>query len=536
MTEHPVGDSGWADVEPHQNALMSLHAREEDGAGFVPGVRRMGTGQALHTLAEASLDDVPVSARIGTLGELARAGFPELETAEAQYVALAESVAQARTGIDAQQLLDDVKEAAGDGVPFSALTSGRSLEHHEAAFVGQDVCSVRRVVTGGLAATWVFSEFETNAPFEKVADWVDPRSWPRRGPMLFRGMDLVGSGRPVSLPGPPRSEEHWHGIFHEKVQIVGPVNTLLHCDFWRDARAAGMTYDLALSLDDLIEVDRGFLTVNDLGPVRRVKALKIVGFRQKIWDQVTTLVRPFWTEWVRRAVEGGSSSRPVETPGPGPAGPDLDPGRAPGHDRPSGGRNLSWLEPAEDWIQFAAESSRTYVDLLDDMAGAAMQPDVRPADLLGHQRRIFNQLARDWSQAWVHGMGLLGQIADEGLEHGVAPPDRSGATFTAAASGVPGRTVPADQAGAEGTTVPLLDLRPDDAPAVSDLVSIEAGGARIPAASIAATVTPLGEGHAVRLRVDGTSWSPGLYVGEVVARPGAAPAPVQLYISRTTEV
>ena len=37
-----------------------------------------------------------------------------------------------------------------------------------------------------------------------------------------------------------------------------------------------MTYELDLSLDDEIDVDRGFLLVNNAGGVRRVKALKIV--------------------------------------------------------------------------------------------------------------------------------------------------------------------------------------------------------------------------------------------------------------------
>ena len=39
-----------------------------------------------------------------------------------------------------------------------------------------------------------------------------------------------------------------------------------------------MTYDLDLSLDNEIDVDRGFLLVTDIGTVRRVQVLKIVSF------------------------------------------------------------------------------------------------------------------------------------------------------------------------------------------------------------------------------------------------------------------
>ena len=81
----------------------------------------------------------------------------------------------------------------------------------------------------------------------------------------------------------PLGDEHWHGVFHEEVQLVKRVNTLLHCDYWRDGdRAAGMTYELDLSLDDEIDVDRGFLLVNNAGGVRRVKTLKIVGFTGRV--------------------------------------------------------------------------------------------------------------------------------------------------------------------------------------------------------------------------------------------------------------
>jgi hypothetical protein len=103
---------------------------------------------------------------------------------------------------------------------------------------------------------------------------------------------------------------------------------------------------------------------------------------------------------------------------------------------------------------------------------------------------------------------------------------------------VPGaaRSVLPDQDGVEGTTVPVEDLTPQDSPTVSDLVSIESGAARIPATAIQTSVEQLGGGGlGVHLWVAATNLSAGLYVGEVSARPGATPVPVQLYISRSTE-
>ena len=143
-------------------------------------------------------------------------------------------------GIDVDQLLDDLKESAQTGVPFSTTQSGQQLPHHAAAFIREEACTIRKVDVGGLTGTWIFSEFETDAPFDHVTEWVDPRNWPRFGPMLFKQMDVVGGSEPVAIK--TLGDEHWHGVFHEEVQLVSRINTLLHCDFWRDGDlAAGMT-------------------------------------------------------------------------------------------------------------------------------------------------------------------------------------------------------------------------------------------------------------------------------------------------------
>jgi hypothetical protein len=73
-------------------------------------------------------------------------------------------------------------------------------------------------------------------------------------------------------------------------------------------------------------------------------------------------------------------------------------------------------------------------------------------------------------------------------------------------------------------------------PAVSDLVSIEAGGAVLAATEITVTVhAEVGTTPSVHLRTTNTSAPPGLYVGSLVGPAGVAGTPVQLYVSRATE-
>lgn len=522
MSERPSSDDR-RPVDEHHVALLSLHTQtgeELPDPGLLPGFRRMPTGPALRALAAAPTEEVPISARLGALGSLVRAGLPEWETEKQAYRELAGSVASARGGVDPDQLLSDLKEARATGVPFHTLQSGQALPHHEAAFIGEDVCSTRTVRTGGLEATWVFSEFETDAPFSGVADWVDPRNWPRRGPLLFKAMNLVGGQQPVDLD--PPGDPHWHGVFEEEVQLMQRVRTLLHCDFWQDGdRAAGMTYDLALSLDDQIDVDRGFLLVNDVGPVRRVKALKIVGFKDAMWDQVASLVCPFWTDWVRAAVEGGSSSSPAASR-PRPAAPE------------------DGTSVCDEWIDFMSESARVYSKVFADMRDRAVSPDLSATTLAEDQRRLFSLLAKDWAQAWSFGMDTMRDVARGGVTVSSPPPPPPRTSATATEDGPVSafaRSVRPEEAGVEGTTVPLADLTPQDSPTVSDLVSIESGGAVIPAAGIQTSVEHLGGGGlGVHLWVAAADLAPGLYVGQVTARAGAAGVPVQLYISRSTGV
>jgi len=516
------------DAVPAHHAVLSLHAMS--GAfkgvdlGVLPEFRSSSTATALRAVAEAPEDEVPISARLSVLFDLAKAQFPDFQAAEGEYRLLAESVAGAR-GLDAGQLLSDLKQSASGMMPLRETPSGRALPYHETAFMGQDVCSTRTVQVGGLAGTWIFSEFETDATFESVAEWVDPRNWPERGPLLFKRMDIVGAPAPVDIP--PERDGHWHGVFHEEVQLVKRLNTLLHCDFWQADRAAGMTYELDLSLDDELDVDRGFLLVNDLGPVRRVKALKIVGFTNDVWDRVAQIVCPFWTDFVRAAVEGGSSS----VPKPGTHTPVTPSGRP------------RWGDTFQEWVDLYGDAARTYFDLFDDVTSRVGSGGYGTSDLLSDGATYWSQLATDWARAWSYSFDTLDQVADQGPVAGLKPPVRAragagaptGARTPGGAPGVVGATPTAAPTQGDGTIIPVPGLGEGDRPVCSDLVSIEAGGAKLTAREISVSVQALDDGtYGVRLQTANTSLAPGLYVGQLTTPQGTALAPVQLYLSRAT--
>jgi hypothetical protein len=295
------------------------------------------------------------------------------------------------------------------------------------------------------------------------------------------------------------------------------VNTLLHCDYWRDgSRAAGMTYELNLSLDDEIDVDRGFLLVNSAGAVSRVKALKMVGFTADVWDEVAGMVCPFWTDWVRSAAEGGSNTVPK-----------------PATDTPPDGSNARRTSPLGEsidaWASFFGDSARTYSNLFADVASRISSSRYSAGDLLSDGTRYWSQLAKDWARAWTNCLEIVDEVSREGLDAGFMPPDTppepGRGVATAMTAGAPTET--------EGTIVAVAGIGPDDRPVCSDLVSIEAGAATISSNSVVVTVETLDDGtYGVRVRSTDTSVPPGLYLGHLKRPEGQILGPVQLYLSR----
>jgi hypothetical protein len=508
MTDPVPGEAAY-------KALLELHAASGAGAGTADRARRVGVprmGPAMRTVVDAPAA-IPLSARLGALFDLERSEYSPEPADQEVYRELAGSVAESG-GVDVDELLGDLRRAARGAVPFSETASGQSLPHHDTAFIGESVCTTRRVEVGGLDAIWIFSEFETDAPFADVAGWVDPRNWPDRGPLMFKAMDLVGSEQPVRIRG--LGDDHWHGVFHEEVRLVRDLNTLLHCDHWRDGdSAAGMTYRLDVSLDDQIDVDQGYLSVNNAGPVCRVKALKVVSFTEDVWDEVALHVCPFWTDWMRGAVRAGNKTvpkAPTDADGPGSA--------------PLSGSLQAWME-------FFGDSSREYLELFDDVSSRVTSGRYSASDWLSDGTRYWLQLAKDWSRAWAQGVETMNQMAREGVDLRVAPSGAATRGGTTAAASTTSRGPTA----LEGTLVPIEGLAENDRVTSPELVSIEAGGATIAARDVRVTVEHLGGGaYGVRLWTTDASVPAGLYVGRLATAGGRPLGGVQLYVSRATEV
>jgi hypothetical protein len=515
MTASP--DDGDTDVEAAYRALLFLHAQSpayrDLDLSVLPGFPELSVDTALETVARASGEEIPVSARLAVLYDLSRAGAPDRGFHADGLRELAGSALRLKTNaprLPPEQLLDAIAQAATAGVPFDTTPGASSFDHHEVAFIGDDCCTIRRVQVGGIGATWVFAEFETDAPFAGVADWVDPRNWHRWGPLFFRRMDLLASPpAPVSISPPPAGDQHWHGVFHEEVRLVTLVNTLLRCSYWRDARAAAMTYDLDVSLDGEIDVDRGFLLVTDDGTVRRVQVLKIVSFTTDVWDSVARLVCPFWTDWIRAAVRGATRSVPT-TP-----------------TQPPGDGDGSCVATMDEWVAFAGDTVRPYVGLGSAATSRIRSGTYSTPDLLADGTRLWSQLAKDWARAWTAWSETVDEVAEYGLDASFAPPGvprEKGRRGAAAAAPIAG-----------GTVVPVAGITESDRPVSSDLVSIDTGTATIPASDVAVSIERLGDGTlGARVRTTNLTAPPSLYVGRLDTADGRALAPVHLYVSRAT--
>lgn len=511
-----------------QQAYLALQTVLGKVPADTAGVARISVPMALQSLLDAG--EVADGTRLEVLGDLAKEDFPDYEAAEEQYRALAGKVAAAGD-LSADQLLEDLKADARLDVAFAESRSGRQLPHVVTAFFGQDVCRRARVRVDNKEAVWLFGEFETDAPFAKVADWVDPHNWPARGEFMFKSMKPI-SGPVQQLPGAYAGQDAWHADFLEIVQLVQELRTELHCDYVRvDGLFAGSTYDLVKSRDEEIDVDRGFLLVNDLGQTRNVKCLKVVSFTDDEWDEVAYYTACFvWTQFIRLAVEGGTRTDPV-TPTQ-PQGP------------------FGLREVAAEWIRCVTDTGRTYLGRSADWmeqnrAGYDLDAAVR--DTAG----LWLSLTRDWINAGVETLRNLELMA-------VTSPDESPAeeimagwmgADVRAASRPRGRTAAADAAieyttqmldegftasrpGYEGATLPWQGLRLGDRLTCSDLVRLGAQQDVVPASQISVTAVPLRGAVGAHLEMPVGTIRPGLYVGQL-NRNGEY-RPCQVYVSRAT--
>jgi hypothetical protein len=508
-------------IEPHYQALIALHALSPDYRAererLPDHYRGRNVGADLRLVAESDTGQVTVSARLAVLYDLAKAGYPGWEEHQDAYRELAGTAEQRRLLRDqpllADELLDDIRSAAEERAPLSTRDRIRNaFVHHEVAFVGRPVCTIERVRVDGIEANWIYSEFVTDAPYEHVASFFDPRRWPELGPLFFKRMQLVDRDEPAPVAPPPVGDPHWQGVFLEEVQLVRRLRTLLNCSYWRSEAAAATTYDLKGSVDDEIDVDRGYLLVTRDGDMNRVQVLKIVSFTDDFWDAVAVFVCPFWTDWIRGAVQDATRTEttdPTHTPGPGRS--------------PLGGA-------VEDWIDYFGRAAQPYLDLCTDASTRMRSGPYSPGDALADGARWWSQFAQDWARAWTNWSDTVQEVAEQGLDAGVTPPDvppeRRRGTVSALVA-------PAPMAGGTVVAVPVARLAGDKRPTCSELVSIDRSTATIPPNELSVTVE---EGGRVRVRTTNPAAAQGLYIGQLQNAAKEALAPVQLYVSRATKV
>ena len=520
MTAPPA--SGEPDVEPLYRDLLFLHAlapefRDLD-LSAVPGYADFSADGAMRAVAAARVETIGVSARLAVLYDLARADVPQHNTLGDAYAVLAGATLELKPqqGSDfvPADLIDDMTRAAAERRPFHMMRSAQAFEHQETAFIGESVCTVRRVTVDGRRATWIFSEFETDAPLDGVADWLDPQNWGKWGYLFFRRMDILGAPpAPFTISPPPEGSDHWQGVFYEQVQLFSTLNTLLDCSHWRDPGAAAMTYDLGRSLDGELDVDRGFLLVTDTGPTRRVRVLKIVGFTKDLWDSLAMLVCPFWTDWIRASVLGATTSTPL----PPSQLPEVD--------------VTACAATVDAWVKFFGDSAVPYVDLGNKVSSRIRSGAYSTPDLLAHGTTLWSQLAKDWARAWTYGAETMEEVAREGLDAGLTPPGVPRDVGRHAVAGL----VAAAPADAGGTVVPVAGVAATDKLVCSELVSIGPPPSRLPATDLTVTIESLGGGAlGARVRTTNAAAPHGLYVGRLDRPDGRPVASVHLYVSRAT--
>lgn len=520
--------SGATDRNETVKSLLSLHHSAgtfgDAERGLLGPSPSSGIGAAISALAVT--DDATPSSKLDLLRALARADFPAYDTDPEAYDALGGAVAGAY-GLDVEQLLSDVKAEAG-GERFASSASGAKLPHHVALGMA-DICQIRDVDVEGKRATWIFSEFETDASFASIAAWVKPDNWPVRGPMLFKSMKPV-DGVPTTDIGGLDLDAHWHNLYMERVHLIEPISTALHCDYFETTgQAAGVTYELSFSVDDQLNVDRGFLLVTELGDVRHVKVLKVVGFTDPTWTDVARFVCPLWTDWVRSAVEDGTTTDPM----PAPEG-----GREPGTGGPPGTGGRS--EVFEEWVEFFGESAKTYTAMFGDVTGRMMQGGYRAGDAMQDTAKYWSQIAKDWAKAWAYGYETMEQMAEEGIDSIKGPPGSGtrAKLFPERTTGTTARGVGVETAGGavetdvETTTVPIPGLDAAASLHCTDLRSIEVDGRVIPASSVRLRPVRLTKSVAgIEVRIDARNVPAGFYLGEVIIG-GSIRRSVQLYVSK----
>jgi hypothetical protein len=371
-------------------------------------------------------------------------------------------------------------------------------------------CAALPVDVEGKQAVWIFTEFETSESLKTLRDWLIPDHWPDWGGEMFKEMKPIGS---LDLRPTRVGAQQTHSSYLEVVEIGGHrLETELRCEMKSSQKWAAMAFDLERSIGDMLQVDRGYLMVADVGGRRHVKALKVVGFTNTLLNTVATQVCPEWSVWVQRATQAGAvqSAGGSIDPTPGSVG-DSDP-------------RVSWSTEgaasfsggvAEQWVQGATDMVDFYAPFTVDVAERFWSGTYSRVDAANDTNRLFQRLARDWSRAWQAGTESIANWAEVTVRPtAAADPGRGGRTL-------------------EHTTL-MVKARSDKARvSVTDLTRIGHTHATIKSSDIKLTPPVIDESGSayVTLQVDTTNLPCGLYEGALVAGSGGKEAPALFYVS-----
>lgn len=150
-------------------------------------------------------------------------------------------------------------------------------------------CAASFYDVGGNPALSLTTVVESARTIDELRTMVDPREWPRCPvqSVFFNRMDMV---RPTAPPAPALGapDEGWSATLQEVVDFsygMDPTrSSLMTTDldfvYFDTGSAVGCTYDLNKSHDGKVNVDRGYILVEDLGGrgIRRTTTLKQVFF------------------------------------------------------------------------------------------------------------------------------------------------------------------------------------------------------------------------------------------------------------------
>ena len=480
--------------------------------------RKLDLDDALRILIEDQSGTIGPAARYHALEQLARpvgeeglvprpGGLPGYQGFDHERTRAYLDYAATFSDVDKQdQVVEHVHTHQGTVVPeeIAALLSKEAAVVFDPSRVCQaDLVDVHTKGGKTERALRLYSEFVSWAEFEVLAGWMDPTTWPARGPLLFKSVQLVDPPGQVRVPADPG--QGWRGTYLEVVELIGlPLRTYLDCSYQARQGYAALTYELHESVGGDLTVDRGFLSVTpEPGGGHRVRALKLVAFTNGDEAVYEDLMCPIWTDCVQQAAESTATPKGVvKAPPPSVAAPVM-------------------LDPevlGQRWTECMTDATKAYTGLAVDVAQELARGSYDMDDYRRHGMWLWTNLARDWSRAWMGTIEVVEQVAQ--IDRG-DPSDRTEPLGPPTAIVIVGPV-------AQRTDV-----------IVGDLSGIGGNRRTIPTSVLTVSPTPLEpgamvaaggpEGTQVTVTARITAVPPGLYIGEL--RAGARTEPVLLYVS-----